>query len=90
LDVDQATNNRSGTRGTKVWLGATGTSCWPYFFTDMNNQDEEQLMLWRAAFMAIGRALRDEFECEQPHEAPDRIRRMLAQLETIGKPKNEQ
>jgi hypothetical protein len=54
----------------------------------MVNEQKEQLLLWRSAFMAIGRALRHEFECDQ-RVMRDHIRQLLAQLHTIGKPKSE-
>jgi len=40
----------------------------------------QQAMLWRAAVLAIGRALRHEFETEQK-ELPEHMRQLLDQLE---------
>ena len=54
----------------------------------MNNQNKEQVMLWRAAVMALGRALRHEFESRQ-EEMPEQMRRLVAELETVGEPKSE-
>jgi hypothetical protein len=55
----------------------------------MNDQNkEEQEMLWRAAIMAVGRALRHEYENKQ-EEMPEHMREFVTQLETAGKPKNE-
>ena len=57
--------------------------------SDMNNQNsKEQAMLWRAAVMALGRALRHEFESRQ-EEMPEQMRRLVAELETVGEPKSE-
>jgi hypothetical protein len=55
----------------------------------MNNQNKEQVMLWRAAIMALGRALRHEYESKQ-EEMPEHMRRLLTQLEAAGQPKEEQ
>jgi hypothetical protein len=57
-----------------------------YLRHDQNK--EEQVMLWRAAVMALGRALRQEYENKQ-EEMPERIRQLVTQLETAGKPKKE-
>ena len=55
----------------------------------MNDQNkEEQVMLWRAAVMALGRALRHEYENKQ-EEMPEHMRQLVTQLETAGKPKKE-
>jgi hypothetical protein len=57
--------------------------------SDMNDENkEEQLMLWRAALMALGIALRREYEKKQ-EETPEHMRQLLTQLETAGKPKKE-
>jgi hypothetical protein len=49
---------------------------------------EEQLMLWRAAVMALGRALRHDYETKH-EEVPEHMRRLVTQLETAGEPKDE-
>ena len=55
----------------------------------MNNEkNKEQVMVWRAAIMALGRALRHEFESRQ-EEMPEQMRRLVAELETVGEPKSE-
>jgi hypothetical protein len=55
----------------------------------MNDQNkEEQVMLWRAAVIALGRALRHEYENKQ-EEMPEHMRQLVTQLETTGKPKTE-
>ena len=55
----------------------------------MKNQNaEEQVMLWRAAVMALGRALRHEYDSKE-EEMPEHIRRLITQLETAGEPKSE-
>jgi hypothetical protein len=55
----------------------------------MNSQNkEEQVVLWRAAIVAIGRALRHEYENKQ-EEMPEHMRELITQLETAGKPKND-
>jgi hypothetical protein len=55
----------------------------------MNEQNKkEQEMLWRAAIMAVGRALRHEYENKR-EEMPEHMRELVTQLETAGKPKNE-
>jgi hypothetical protein len=54
----------------------------------MNNQNKEQVILWRAAVMALGRALRHEYEGKQ-EEVPEHIRRLLTQLEAASEPKND-
>ena len=55
----------------------------------MNNEkNKEQVMVWRAAVMALGRALRHEFESRQ-EEMPEQMRRLVAELETVGDPKSE-
>ena len=55
----------------------------------MNDQNkEEQVLLWRAAVMALGRALRHEYENKQ-EEMPEHMRELVTQLETAGKPKKE-
>jgi hypothetical protein len=57
--------------------------------SDMNDQTkDEQVMLWRAAVMALGRALRHEYESKQ-EEIPEHMRQLVTQLETAGKPKKE-
>ena len=57
--------------------------------SDMNDENKkEQEMLWRAAVMAVGRALRHEYE-NKPEEMPEHMRELVTQLETAGKPKNE-
>jgi hypothetical protein len=55
----------------------------------MNNQNKEQVMLWRAAIMALGRALRHEYE-SQPEEMPEHMHRLLTQLEAVGQFKGEE
>jgi hypothetical protein len=55
----------------------------------MNNQNkEEQVMLWRAAVMALGRALRHEYENKQ-EEMPEHMRQLVTELEAAGKTKKE-
>jgi hypothetical protein len=53
-----------------------------------SQNNKEQVMLWRAAVMALGRALRHEFESRQ-EEMPEHIRRLVTELETVGEPKSE-
>jgi hypothetical protein len=53
----------------------------------MVNETKEQLMVRRAAIMAVGRALRHELEGEQPHRLPDHIRKLLDRLESEERPK---
>jgi hypothetical protein len=55
---------------------------------DMATDSKEQQLLWEAAVSAIGRALKHEFECEQ-QDVPDRIYRLLAELEAKEKLKRE-
>jgi hypothetical protein len=55
----------------------------------MANITKEQLLLQRAAVMAIGRALRHQFECEQSDKPPDHILEILDQLESDEKPKDQ-
>jgi hypothetical protein len=56
----------------------------------MNSQNnKEQVMLWRAAVMALGRALRHEYETKQ-EEIPEHIRRLVTQLEAAAQPNNEE
>jgi hypothetical protein len=45
-------------------------------------------MLWRAAVMALGRALRHEYENKQ-EEMPEHMRQLGHPTETAGKPKKE-
>jgi hypothetical protein len=55
----------------------------------MNNQNnKEQVLVRRAAVMALGRALRHEFESRQ-EEMPEHMRRLVTELETAGEPKNK-
>jgi hypothetical protein len=54
----------------------------------MTTDSREQQLLWEAAVSAIGRALKHEFECEQ-QDVPDRIYRLLAELEAKEKLKRE-
>jgi hypothetical protein len=55
----------------------------------MNNEkNKEQVMVRRAAVMALGRALRHEFESRQ-EEMPEHMRRLVTELETAGEPKCE-
>jgi hypothetical protein len=55
----------------------------------MNEQNKkEQVMLWRAAVMALGRALRHEYQNKQ-EAMPEHMRELVTQLETAGKPKKE-
>jgi hypothetical protein len=55
----------------------------------MNNKNnKEQVMLWRAAIMALGRALRHEYE-SKPEDMPEHMHQLVTQLETVGEPKNE-
>jgi hypothetical protein len=57
--------------------------------TRMDNQkNKEQVMVRRAAVMALGRALRHEFESRQ-EEMPEHMRQLVAELETAGEPKNK-
>jgi hypothetical protein len=56
---------------------------------DMLNRVKKQSVVQRAALMAIGRALRHQFECEQPENLPDHIREMLVRLENEEKSKNK-
>jgi hypothetical protein len=58
--------------------------------SDMNNQNsKEQVMLWRAAVMALGRALRHEYESKEK-EMPEHMRQLVAELETVGEAKKEE
>jgi hypothetical protein len=52
----------------------------------MNDQNKKEDLLWRAAIMAIGRALRHKYENEQ-EEMPEHMRELVTQLETAGKPR---
>jgi hypothetical protein len=53
---------------------------------DMNSENkEEQAVLWQAAVVAIGRALRHEYENQQ-EEMPEHRRQLVTQLEISGKP----
>jgi hypothetical protein len=49
---------------------------------------KEQQIQWQAALWAIGRVLGNEFECKE-EEVPDRIRRLLIQLEAKGNRDNK-
>jgi hypothetical protein len=53
------------------------------------HNDKEQVMLWRAAVMALGRALRHEYENKQ-EEMPERMRQLVIQLETTAEAKNDE
>jgi len=55
----------------------------------MANITKEQSLLQRAAVMAIGRALRHQFECEESDKLPDHILEILDQLESDEKPKDQ-
>jgi hypothetical protein len=56
----------------------------------MNEQNKkEQAMLWRAAVMALGRALRHEYESQQ-EEMPEHMRQLVIQLEMAGAAKNDE
>ena len=55
---------------------------------DMTTDTKEQRLLWEAALRAIGRALKHEFENER-QEVPDRISRLLVELEAKGKTTRE-
>jgi hypothetical protein len=50
---------------------------------------KEQSLLQRAAVMAIGRALRHQFECKQSDKLPDHILEILDQLESDENPKDQ-
>jgi len=54
----------------------------------MTTDKKEQQLLWDAAVKAIGRALKHELECE-PQNVPERMRELLAELETKGKSESE-
>jgi hypothetical protein len=54
----------------------------------MTTDTKEQRLLWEAALRAIGRALKHEFENER-QEVPDRISRLLVELEAKGKTTRE-
>jgi hypothetical protein len=56
--------------------------------SDMTTDTKEQRLLWEAALSAIGRALKHEFENER-QEVPDRISRLLVELEAKGKTARE-
>jgi len=47
-------------------------------------QNKEQRMLWNAALKEIGRGLKYELEPET--DAPDRLRKLIAQLEINASP----
>jgi len=51
-------------------------------------EKKEQQIQWQAAMWAIGRVLSHEFECKE-EEVPDRIRKLLTELEANGKRDNE-
>jgi hypothetical protein len=55
----------------------------------MSDNNKEQVMLWRATVMALGRALRHEYESKQ-EEIPEHMRRLVNQLETAGATKNDE
>jgi hypothetical protein len=56
---------------------------------DMNSENkEEQVVLWRAAVVAIGRALRHEYENKQD-EMPEHMRQLVSRLEMSGIRNNE-
>jgi hypothetical protein len=46
---------------------------------------QEQVMLWRAAVIVLGRALRHEYETKH-EQMPEHMRRLVTQLETAGEP----
>jgi hypothetical protein len=75
---------------TIALLVPTERGCICAVHSGMNDENkEEQVMLWRAAVMALGRALRQEYEQKQ-EEMPEHMRQLVTQLETAGKPKNEE
>ena len=49
--------------------------------------NEEQQMLWNEALKEIGRGLK--YELEPDKVAPDRLRKLIAQLEANVPPKDE-
>jgi len=71
-------------RGKATVLACRNTLLPEFVLTEMNNQAKEQLILWRAAVMALGRTLRREFECDQ-QDVTDRMRQLLAELENKEK-----
>jgi hypothetical protein len=55
----------------------------------MAEQTKEQLMLWRAAVRAIGRALRQEYEPKQ-EQTSDHLRQLLSKLDSKRKHNKEE
>jgi hypothetical protein len=55
----------------------------------MAEQTKEQLMLWRAAVRAIGRALRQEYEPKQA-QTSDHLRQLLSKLDSKRKHNKEE
>ena len=68
------------------WADPGGTRRPVCRLSDMATDKKEQQMLWDAAAKAICRALKHELEGEQQN-VPERMRELLAELETRGKPK---
>jgi hypothetical protein len=54
----------------------------------MSSNNTEQVVLWRAAVMALGRALRHEYESKQ-EEIPEHMRRLVTRLEMAAAAKND-